>query len=88
MFSLTTKKTCEICGSIAQNIVGADEVELIHELNGPTGSTGIQATVPSETMATSEAHNLWQGHRFLNILLAFMVFAFVISWLFHFNVPS
>ncbi|KAJ0725639.1 hypothetical protein HanPI659440_Chr12g0461141 [Helianthus annuus] len=88
MFILTTNKTCEICGSIARNIAGADEVELIDQWNGPTGSTGTQATVPSETMATSEAHNLWQGHRFLNILLASMVFAFVISWLFHFNVPS
>ncbi|MFS7995137.1 hypothetical protein Hanom_Chr12g01114491 [Helianthus anomalus] len=81
-------RTCEICGSIARNIAGADEVELIDQWNGPTGSTGTQTTVPSETMATSEAHNLWQGHRFLNILLASMVFAFVISWLFHFNVPS
>jgi hypothetical protein len=36
----------------------------------------------------TETRNFWQGHRFLNFLLACMVFAFVISWLFHFNVPS
>lgn len=36
----------------------------------------------------AEARSFWQGHRFLNFLLACMVFAFVISWLFHFNVPS
>ncbi|XP_076890399.1 uncharacterized protein LOC143541462 [Bidens hawaiensis] len=28
------------------------------------------------------------GHRLLNFILACLVFAFVISWLFHFNIPS
>ncbi|XP_076961042.1 uncharacterized protein LOC143637563 [Bidens hawaiensis] len=88
-FKIKGNRTCEICGSIARNVAGGDEVELADQWNEPNGSMGSQAaTAPSETVATSEAHSLWQGHRFLNILLASMVFAFVISWLFHFNVPS
>ncbi|KAJ8427528.1 hypothetical protein Cgig2_019947 [Carnegiea gigantea] len=77
--------TCEICGSTARNVVGVNEVELIEQWNEA-----------NETAATSapplhhpvETRRFWQGHRFLNFLLACMVFAFVISWLFHFNVPS
>ncbi|XP_076906903.1 uncharacterized protein LOC143563187 [Bidens hawaiensis] len=88
-FKIKGNRTCEICGSIARNVAGGDEVEPVDQWNEPNGPMGSQAaTAPSETMATSEAHSLWQGHRFLNILLASMVFAFVISWLFHFNVPS
>ncbi|KAI3816025.1 hypothetical protein L1987_15710 [Smallanthus sonchifolius] len=87
-FKIKGNRTCEICGSTARNISSVDEVEVIDQWNEPNGSTRSQARAPGVTMATSEAHNFWQGHRFLNILLASMVFAFVISWLFHFNVPS
>ncbi|KAI3731123.1 hypothetical protein L1987_62306 [Smallanthus sonchifolius] len=88
-FKIKGNRTCEICGSIARNIGGADETEPIDQWNGPNGSTPSRATtVPGETMATLETRSFWQGHRFLNFLLASMVFAFVISWLFHFNIPS
>ena len=73
-------RICEICGSTAKNVVCATEAELIEQLN--EGSANPSAAPPSET------RSFWHGHRFLNFLLACMVFAFVISWLFHFNVPG
>ncbi|KAK9920507.1 hypothetical protein M0R45_029062 [Rubus argutus] len=64
-FKIKGNKICEICHSIARNILQSQ-----HQ--------GLQ----------QETRSFWHGHRFLNFLLACMVFAFVISWLFHFNVPS
>lgn len=78
-FKIKGNKTCEICGATARNVVGATEPEVMEQWN----ETGNVVPVPS-----SETRSFWRGHRFLNFLLACMVFAFVISWLFHFNVPS
>ncbi|KAL7146880.1 hypothetical protein ABFS83_06G071800 [Erythranthe nasuta] len=75
-FKIKGNKTCEICGSIAQNVPGANEAESPEQRN------------EAATAAAAESRNFWQGHRFLNFLLGCMVFAFVISWLFHFKVPS
>ncbi|GMI87201.1 hypothetical protein like AT5G05830 [Hibiscus trionum] len=84
-FKIKGNRTCEICGSTARNVVAAvidtDTAEPWNEANDST------ATAPA-TIHAAETRNFWQGHRFLNFLLACMVFAFVISWLFHFNVPS
>lgn len=77
-------RTCEICGSIAHNVPGAIEVQLTEQWNEASDPSIVPPTAP----ATAEPRNFWQGHRFLNFLLACMIFAFVISWLFHFNVPS
>ncbi|XP_030531969.1 uncharacterized protein LOC115742033 [Rhodamnia argentea] len=89
-FKIKGNKTCEICNSIARNVAGVNEVEpaeqLTNEVDNPTAASAVPATTP--TLLPSETRNFWQGHRFLNLLLACMVFAFVISWLFHFNVPS
>ena len=52
------------------------------EQSNESNTTAAGHTFPNET------RRFWQGHRFLNFLLACMVFAFVISWLFHFNVPG
>ncbi|XP_059666357.1 uncharacterized protein LOC132312118 [Cornus florida] len=84
-FKIKGNKTCEICGSTARNVAGANETELMDQWNeaNDTGAAPAAAPVPP-----AETRNFWQGHRFLNFLLACMVFAFVISWLFHFNVPS
>ncbi|KAL6131549.1 hypothetical protein ACLB2K_069924 [Fragaria x ananassa] len=78
--------TCEICGSTACNVAGVNEAELAEQWNEANDT----AMPPAPVTATqpAENRNFWQGHRFLNFLLACMVFAFVISWLFHFNVPS
>ncbi|KAG8390065.1 hypothetical protein BUALT_Bualt01G0044600 [Buddleja alternifolia] len=84
-FKIKGNKTCEICGSIAQNVSGIYETESTDLWNDETS----EGTATGRTSApVSESRNFWQGHRFLNFLLACMVFAFVISWLFHFNVPS
>lgn len=80
-FKIKGNKICEICGSTARNVVGTDETDFIEQWNETSNTTAPPAP-PSET------RSFWQGHRFLNFLLACMVFAFVISWLFHFNVPG
>ncbi|XP_057467870.1 uncharacterized protein LOC130757185 isoform X2 [Actinidia eriantha] len=84
-FKIKGNKTCEICGSTARNVPGATEAELLEQWNEANDTTTAAVVAP---MPLSETRNFWQGHRFLNFLLACMVFAFVISWLFHFNVPS
>ncbi|KAJ4836557.1 hypothetical protein Tsubulata_013436 [Turnera subulata] len=84
-FKIKGNKICEICGSVARNVAGANETELGEQWN--QAGDGAVATAPT-AVQPSETSNFWQGHRFLNFLLACMVFAFVISWLFHFNVPS
>ncbi|OVA17723.1 zinc finger protein [Macleaya cordata] len=81
-FKIKGNKTCEICGSTARNVVGVSETEFMDQWNETSNTTAAAPTPPVET------RSFWHGHRFLNFLLACMVFAFVISWLFHFNVPS
>ncbi|XP_031486636.1 uncharacterized protein LOC116255048 [Nymphaea colorata] len=78
-FKIKGNKTCEICGSTARNIIGVDNTEFLEQWNEASTAP---APPPEPT------RSFWHGHRFLNFLLACMVFAFVISWLFHFNVPS
>ncbi|CAK7333607.1 unnamed protein product [Dovyalis caffra] len=88
-FRIKGNKTCEICHSIARNVVLASEIELIEqpsETNNALANTA--ATAVSTSIPATETRSFWQGHRFLNFLLACVVFAFVLSWLFHFNVPS
>ncbi|KAH6827198.1 RING/FYVE/PHD zinc finger superfamily protein [Perilla frutescens var. hirtella] len=84
-FKIKGDKTCEICGSVAQNVVGVTEAEPAESWNETSDAAAAAATT---SQPSSQSRNFWQGHRFLNFLLACMVFAFVISWLFHFNVPS
>ncbi|KAL6841344.1 hypothetical protein ACP4OV_028862 [Aristida adscensionis] len=80
-FKIRGNKTCEICSSIACNVVGFGDPEFADQWSESNNAATVQAQ-PAET------RRFWQGHRFLNFLLACMVFAFVISWLFHFNVPG
>ncbi|KAL1806182.1 hypothetical protein ACET3Z_029250 [Daucus carota] len=82
-FKIKGNKTCEICGSVAENVSCANDAELLEQWNEANDVATIALPLSS-----TETRNFWQGHRFLNFLLACMVFAFVISWLFHFNVPS
>lgn len=84
-FKIKGNKICEICGSMAQNVVGINEAELMEQWNETSDAAAATATTHAPLL---QPRNFWQGHRFLNFLLACMVFAFVISWLFHFNVPS
>lgn len=80
-FKIKGNKTCEICGATAKNVVGSGETEFIESWN--ESSNNFAPPAPQ-----TETRSFWQGHRFLNFLLACMVFAFVISWLFHFNIPG
>ncbi|WVZ08335.1 hypothetical protein V8G54_021681 [Vigna mungo] len=79
-------RTCEICHSVARNVYGGNEDSTEHVSDGNNGTTA--AATVSTTAPFTEPRRFWHGHRFLNFLLACMVFAFVISWLFHFNVTS
>ncbi|KAM3267500.1 hypothetical protein P3S67_032256 [Capsicum chacoense] len=72
-------RICEICGTNALNIAG----ELTNEANNAAVATLAASAAP---VAFSEARSFWHGRRVMNFLLASMVFAFVISWLFHFNI--
>ncbi|KAF3448836.1 hypothetical protein FNV43_RR09549 [Rhamnella rubrinervis] len=85
-FKIRGNKTCEICQSVARNVVGASEVELTEQSTDVNNAPATAAV--SASMSSTESRGFWHGHRFLNFLLACMVFAFVVSWLFHFNVPS
>ncbi|KAL6336968.1 hypothetical protein AAG906_036282 [Vitis piasezkii] len=90
-FKIKGNKTCEICNSTARNVFSASEMELTEHSNETSNNATVTATAPapvSTTVSGAETRSFWHGHRFLNFLLACMVFAFVISWLFHFNVPS
>ncbi|KAM3340738.1 hypothetical protein CQW23_21166 [Capsicum baccatum] len=85
-FKIKGNKTCEICNSIACNVVGPNDVESGQQTNESSAVATSATSAP--VSATSETRTCLNGHRFLNFLLACMVFAFVISWLFHFNIPS
>ncbi|KAK6929434.1 Zinc finger, RING-CH-type [Dillenia turbinata] len=87
-FKIKGNKTCEICGSLACNVTGASasEDDLMEQLNEE--NVAVAAATAAASVRATETRNFWQGHKFLNFLLACMIFAFVISWLFHFNVPS
>ncbi|PHU13572.1 hypothetical protein BC332_14777 [Capsicum chinense] len=72
-------RICEICGTNALNIAG----ELTNEANNAAVATLAASAAP---VAFSETRSFWHGRRVMNFLLASLVFAFVISWLFHFNI--
>ncbi|KAJ7961327.1 Zinc finger protein [Quillaja saponaria] len=84
-FKIKGNRTCEICHSVARNVYGANEdsTEHLSETNNALAVSSVSVPAPS-----AEPRSFWHGHRFLNFLLACIVFAFVISWLFHFNVPA
>ncbi|KAL9415853.1 hypothetical protein AB3S75_039116 [Citrus x aurantiifolia] len=80
-FKIRGNMTCEICGSTADNIAG--------EQTNQSNSVAVEASSTSTApVIFIETQNLWHGRRIMNFLLACMVFAFVISWLFHFKVLS
>ncbi|KAG7607685.1 Zinc finger RING-CH-type [Arabidopsis suecica] len=87
-FKIKGNKTCEICRSIAQNFFKVD-----NEIGQTTVETNVDDVEAGNTptmLATSDSDDrrLCRGNRFLNFLLTCMVCAFVISWFFHFNLPS
>ncbi|KAL6998384.1 hypothetical protein U1Q18_008510 [Sarracenia purpurea var. burkii] len=85
-FKIKGNKTCEICNSVARNVFGAHDIESTQQMNdiNATTTTAASASVPP----SAETQSRLNGHRFVNVFLACMVFAFFISWLFHFNIRS
>ncbi|KAG5237504.1 E3 ubiquitin-protein ligase [Salix suchowensis] len=60
-FKIKGNKTCEICGSIARNVAGANETELVEQWNQASHVVVAAATVPTQP---AETRNFWPGHRF------------------------
>ncbi|KAK8546138.1 hypothetical protein V6N12_026940 [Hibiscus sabdariffa] len=81
------ERDCRIC-HLSLDPTGPNEMEMTEQWNDSNDPTSASAPAAPVAIRGSESRNFWQGHRFLNFLLACMVFAFVISWLFHFNIPS
>uniref|UniRef100_A0A0D6R237 RING-CH-type domain-containing protein n=1 Tax=Araucaria cunninghamii TaxID=56994 RepID=A0A0D6R237_ARACU len=77
-FRIKGDRTCEICGQTARNVVGMEDGEVVEQWNEGSATS---------SPATEERIS-WLGNRFLNFLLACVVFAFVISWLFRFSIPT
>lgn len=84
-FKIKGNKICEICNAIARNVVGESVVDCGQQTN-ETGTTTAAASEVSDT--TSEIRGRCCDGRFVNFLLACLVFVFVLSWLFHFNIHS
>ncbi|KAF3785295.1 hypothetical protein EJ110_NYTH27922 [Nymphaea thermarum] len=87
-FKIKGNNVCEICGSTATNMVAiSEETEVIANASVATDSTS--APGPDPVPATpDDARPFWAGHKVLNFLLACMVFAFIVSWVFHFSLPN
>lgn len=84
--TFTIYRTCEICGSIASNVAGHGvEVEMTEQQNEVNDASMLP---PTEPAAPSETRSFWRGQWFLNFILVCMIFAFVLCWLFHFNMLS
>ncbi|KAG2326505.1 hypothetical protein Bca4012_035463 [Brassica carinata] len=87
-FKIKGDKICEICQSVAKNVGGgANEMvtSTVDERELRNGGVGEETVTVG---ATAGIENRWQPQRVVNIVLACMVFGFVISWLFHFHVSS
>ncbi|CAL0304457.1 unnamed protein product [Lupinus luteus] len=82
-FKIKGNRTCEICQCVAQNVFGPNDEPAEHSSN-----YAITAAILSVPAPPPEPPRFWHGHRFLNFLLACIVFIFVISWLFHIKVPT
>lgn len=78
-------RICEICGSTAKNVADFNDNVLVAEHSDET--INIEEPPPPPPAQSREMRSFWHGHRFLNFMLACVVFAFVISWMFHFNMP-
>ncbi|KAK6145414.1 hypothetical protein DH2020_022234 [Rehmannia glutinosa] len=64
-FKIKGNKTCEICGSIAQNVAGVNESEFIEQWN-ETNDAAVTATTSTPL---SESRNFWQALQFSIVAL-------------------
>ncbi|EEF41867.1 uncharacterized protein LOC8279794 [Ricinus communis] len=80
-FKIKGDTICEICGTTALSVAGK-------QANEARSVSVAATTAPAAPVIMVEARTFWHSRRVMNFLLACMVFAFVISWLFHFKVLS
>ncbi|XP_065877277.1 uncharacterized protein [Euphorbia lathyris] len=80
-FKIKGNTICEICGGTALNITG-------EQPNETHSTAAAVSSAPAAPMILVETRTFWHSRRIMNFLLACMVFAFVISWLFHFKILS
>ncbi|CAI0540320.1 unnamed protein product [Linum tenue] len=78
-FKIKGNLICEICGAAAVNVAG----ELTNMAFNANAAASVPATAP---VVLVEARPAWHSRRIMNFLLACMVLAFVVSWLFHFKI--
>ncbi|KAJ0261430.1 hypothetical protein HA466_0045550 [Hirschfeldia incana] len=76
-FKIKGNMTCEICGAMATNVAG-------EQSNPESNASAHSQTTSGQTQ--TETRGTWHGRRVMNFLLAVMIFAFIVSWLFHFKV--
>ncbi|KAF8047519.1 hypothetical protein N665_2981s0008 [Sinapis alba] len=86
-FKIKGDKICEICQSVAKNVGGANEIVTL-TVDEREVRNGEETVVVGGGGATTAIENRWQPQRMVNIVLACMVFGFVVSWFFHFHVSS
>ncbi|XP_023645705.1 nucleoplasmin-like protein ANO39 [Capsella rubella] len=78
-FKIKGNMTCEICGAMAVNVAG--------EQSNPESIASMHSQAAAgQPQTQTEPRGIWHGRPFMNFLLAAMVFAFIVSWLFHFKV--
>eukprot|EP00249_Psilotum_nudum_P011160 c22999_g2_i1 orf=272-1072(+) len=72
-FKIKGNRSCEICGATAQNVVGIEDTSFMDRWNdGDAGGS-----------AMDEPRRCWQSQAICNFILACMVVAFMLPWLFH-----
>ncbi|GAV74499.1 RINGv domain-containing protein [Cephalotus follicularis] len=84
-FKIKGNMICEICGATALHVAGEQTNEASSTTDAVTATALLASSAPVIIVGT---RNFWNSRRVMNFLLACMVFAFVISWLFHFKVLS
>ncbi|KAL9371606.1 hypothetical protein Peur_036746 [Populus x canadensis] len=80
-FKIKGNTTCEICGATALGVAG-------EQTNEAHNASAEVLSAPAVPLILVETRAFWHSRRLMNFLLACMVMAFVISWIFHFKVLS
>ncbi|KAK8561712.1 hypothetical protein V6N13_149128 [Hibiscus sabdariffa] len=68
-FKIRGNKTCEICHSIARNVVGMNETESTDQAN----ETNRSGTRISGAAHRTDSRSFWNGHQILNFILTCML---------------
>ncbi|KAL3622835.1 hypothetical protein CASFOL_031930 [Castilleja foliolosa] len=77
-FKIKGNKICEICNSIAENVIGPSDIESGQQ-GGEISTVGSTSTASGWSSAAGR--RCLNGHRFLNFMLACIVFAFMTNGL-------